>query len=131
MYRKESVLLLPWYVNFLRLGFTRELTHELSSSDRFGEFRSLFRIKLEKVEELTNILVERDFITVPRSLKFHHEFRERSELLVLTALFRLGNGNSYRQCRSNTYISVSEIKKFFIIFLNAIVAMKDEYIYLP
>jgi len=131
MYRKESVLLSPWYVNFLRPGVTRELTHELSSSDRFGEFRSLFRMKLEKVEELTNILVERDFITVPRSLKFRHEFRERSELLVMTALFRLGNGNSYRQCRSNTYISVSEIRKFFIIFLNAIVAMKDEYIYLP
>jgi hypothetical protein len=104
MYRKESVLLSPWYVNFLRPGVTRELTHELSSSDRFGEFRSLFRMKLEKVEELTNILVERDFITVPRSLKFRHEFRERSELLVMTALFRLGNGNSYRQCRSNTYI---------------------------
>ena len=72
-------------------------------------------MKLEKVEELTNILVERDFITVPRSLKFRHEFRERSELLVLTALFRLENGNSYRQCRSNTYISVSEIRKFFIM----------------
>ncbi len=90
MYRKESVLLLPWYVNFLCPGVTRELTHELSSSDRFGEFPSLFRMKLEKVEELTNILVERDFITVPRSLKFCHEFRERSELLVLTALSAWG-----------------------------------------
>ena len=62
MYRKESVLLSPWYVNFLRPRVTQELTHELSSSDRFGKFRSLFRMKLEKVEELTNILVERDLL---------------------------------------------------------------------
>jgi hypothetical protein len=39
VYRKQSVLFSPWYVNFLRPGFTRDLTHELSSSDRFGEFR--------------------------------------------------------------------------------------------
>jgi hypothetical protein len=68
IYRKQSVLLLPWYVNFLRPGFKRDMTHELSSSDRFGEFCSLFRMKLEKVEELTNILVEWGYITEPRSL---------------------------------------------------------------
>jgi len=37
-FRKDSVLLSPWYVNFLRPGIVRDLTHELSSSDRFGEF---------------------------------------------------------------------------------------------
>ncbi len=128
LYRKESVLLSPWYVNFLRPGITRDLTHELSSSDRFGEFRSLFRMQLTKVEELTDLLISRDYIKTPRSLKFREEFRERSELLVLSALFRLGNGNSFRQCRSNTYISVSEIRKFFFIFLDAMVDMKDEYV---
>ena len=74
MYRKESVLTSPWYINFLRPGFTRDLTHELSSSDRFGEFRSLFWMKLGKVEELTNILIERGYITEPRSLQFRAEF---------------------------------------------------------
>ncbi len=49
-YRKQSVLLSPWYVNFLLPGKTRDLTHELSRSDRFGEFQSLFRINLEKME---------------------------------------------------------------------------------
>ena len=131
VYRKQSVLLSPWYVNFLRPGVTRDLTHELSSSDRFGEFRSLFRMKLEKVEELTNILIQRGYIVEPRSLRFRDEFRERSELLVLTALYRLGSGNSYRHCRSNTYISVSEIRKFFNLFLDAIFEMRDDYVYLP
>jgi hypothetical protein len=38
LYRKESVLLSSWYMNFLRPGLTRDLTHKLSTSDRFGEF---------------------------------------------------------------------------------------------
>ena len=88
-------------------------------------------MNLDKMEELTDILIRRGYIQQPRTLKFREEFREHSELFVLTALFRLGNGNSFRQCRSNTYISVSEIRKFFMIFLDAIVEMKDEFVYLP
>ena len=38
LYRKESVLSSSWYKNFLWPGLTRDLTHELSTSDRFGEF---------------------------------------------------------------------------------------------
>ena len=37
-YRRESVLNSSWYRSFLRPGMTRDLTHELSASDRFGEF---------------------------------------------------------------------------------------------
>jgi len=88
-------------------------------------------MNLDKMEELTDIFIRRGYIQQPRTLKFREEFRERSELFILTALFRLGNGNSFRQCRSNTYISVSEIRKFFMIFLDAIVEMKDEFVYLP
>ena len=86
---------------------------------------------LSKVKELTDILINRGYIKVPRSLKFREEFRERSELLVMSALYRLGNGNSYRQIRSVCHISVSEIRLFFTVFLDAMVEMKDEYIYLP
>jgi len=38
LYHKESVKLSSWYRNFLRPGMTRNLTHELSTSDRYGEF---------------------------------------------------------------------------------------------
>ncbi len=86
---------------------------------------------LSKVEELTDILINRGYIKVPRSLKFREEFRERSELLVMSALYRLGNGNSFRQLRSMCHISVSEACKFFSDFLDEMVGMKDEYIYLP
>ena len=131
LYRKESVLSSCWYRNFLRPGLTRDLTHELSTSDRFGEFRSLFRMPLSKVEDLTDIFISRGYIKEPRSICFREVFRERSELLVMSALYRLGNGNSFRQCRSMCHISVSEIRLFFFVFLAAMVEMKDEYVYLP
>ena len=106
---QAECLVIPLVRQFSSPGKMRDLTHELSRSDRFGEFRSLFQMNLEKMEELTDILIRRGYIQQPRTLKFREEFRERSELFVLTALFRLGNGNSFRQCCSNTYISVSEI----------------------
>ena len=121
--RKESVKLSSWYRNFLWPGMTRDLTHELSTSDRYGEFRSLFRMPLLKVEELTDIFISRGYIKVPRSHRFRAEFCERSELLVMLALYRLGNGNSFRQLRSMCHISVSEIRLFFSVFLDAMVEM--------
>jgi hypothetical protein len=51
LYRKESVKLSSWYMNFLRPGMTRDLTHKLSTSDWFGEFQSLFQMPLSKVKE--------------------------------------------------------------------------------
>ena len=130
-YRKESILNSSWYRSFLRPGMTRDLTHELSASDRFGEFRSLFRMPLAKVEELTDILISRGYIRAPRSHRFRVEFRERSELLVMSALYRLGTGIPFRQLRSMCHISASEARLFYADFLNAMVEMKDEYIYLP
>ncbi len=63
-YHKDSVLLSPWYINFLCPGIIHDLTHELSSSDRFGKFRSLFQMPLSKVEELTDILINQGYIFV-------------------------------------------------------------------
>ena len=37
-----------WYREFLRPGMTRDLTHELSASDRFGEFRNWFQMPLSR-----------------------------------------------------------------------------------
>jgi hypothetical protein len=131
LYHKESIKLSSWYRNFLWPGMTRDLTHELSTSDRFREFRSLFRMPLSKVEELTDIFISRGYIEVHRSLKFREEFREHAELLVMSALYCLGNGKPFRQCRSMCNISVSEIRLFFFDFLAAMVDMKDEYEFLP
>ncbi len=131
LYCKDSVTLSSWYINFLRPGLTRDLTHELSSSDRYGEFHSLFQMPLSKVEELADIFISCGYIQQPRSLKFQEEFREHPELLVMSALYHLGNCNSFRQCQSLCHISISEIHKFFFVFIGAMVEMKEEYIFLP
>ena len=52
--KKSSVKQSCWYREFLRPGMTRDMTNELLTSDRFGEFRSYFRMPLSKVEELTD-----------------------------------------------------------------------------
>ena len=63
----ESVKNSSWYRDFTAPGVTRDLTHELSSSDRFGKFRHYFRMPLSKVEALTDTLITRGYIRFPRS----------------------------------------------------------------
>jgi hypothetical protein len=68
---------------------------------------------------------------MPRSLSRQAEFHERAELLILSGLHILGKGASFRCCCMLTHIPTSEVSKFFLAFLDAIVDMKDEYIFLP
>ena len=42
LYRIESVKTSMWYKRFTEEGPTRDLTHELLSSDRYGAFRHYF-----------------------------------------------------------------------------------------
>jgi hypothetical protein len=109
VYVKESVLTSCWYLKFLCPGTVRDGTHALSSSDCFGELWHWFRMPLAKEEELTGILLDKNAIQVPRSLKFQEEFEERAELLVMSALYHLGTGSSFRACRALYNISVAEI----------------------
>jgi len=95
---KKSVKKSCWYREFLRPGITRNMTHELSTSDRFGEFRNWFRMPLSKIEELTDIFINREYIKPARLLMYRAEFRERSELFIMTALHRLGSIFSNLSC---------------------------------
>ena len=131
LFRVESVKNSSWYRNFTAPGDTRDLTHELSSSDRFGEFRHYFRMPLSKVEELTEKLISRGYVRLPRTRCRRAEFRERTELLVMPSLYILGTGAAFRSCRSLCSICTSEVRKFFYVFLDAIVDMKDDYVYMP
>jgi hypothetical protein len=119
LFRIESVKNSCWYRNFTRPGVTRELTHELSSSDRFGEFRQFFRMPLSKVEMLTDTLIQRGFVPTPRTKFRQAEFRERTELLVMSAIYILANGAAFRSCRTLCGICTSEVRKFFLTLLPA------------
>ena len=128
---KKSVKKSCWYCKFLRPGITRDLTHELSTLDRFGEFCNWFRMPLSKIEQLTDMFINREYIKPARSLMYQAEFREWSELFIMTAIYRLGTGASFRTCRALCNISTSENRLFFDTFLHAIHEMREEFIFMP
>ncbi len=87
-----------WYRNFTAPGETRDLTHELSSSDRFGEFRHYFHMPLSKVEELMEKLISRGYVWFLQTRSRRAEFCERTELLVMSSLYLLGTDAAFRSC---------------------------------
>jgi hypothetical protein len=131
MYCIESVKTSCWYREFLQPGPVRDLTCELSSLDRYLEFCDFFRMPLTKVDELVDVFIWRGCLHMPRSLSWRAKFCERAKLLVMSALYILGKGASFRCCCTLTHISTSEVCEFFFDFLDAMVDMKDEYIFLP
>jgi hypothetical protein len=86
---------------------------------------------LTKVDELVDVFIQHGYLRMPRSLSRRAEFHERAELLIRSALHILGKGASFRCCLTLTHISTSKVRKFFFTFLDAIVNMKDEYIFCP
>ena len=86
---------------------------------------------LSKVEDLTNILIDCGYIIPSRSHRHRAAFRECSELLVMSALYILGSGATFRSCKPICGISTLEVKMYFYIFIEALVYMKEEYIFLP
>ena len=66
-----------------------------------------------------------------QDLKFQEEFCERSELFVMSVLYRPGNGNLFCQCHKTMHFSITEMNTFVKIFTNTIVDTKDKYVYLP
>ena len=109
-------------------GLTREITHELRNSDHYGEFGHWFHMPLMKVEELTNILIDRGYINPPRLHWRRAVFRKRSELLVMSVLYLLLTGAAFCSCKPLCGISMSEVCNFFYKFIEALVDMKDENI---
>ncbi len=49
----------------------------------------------------------------------------------MSALYILGHGASFHSCRALCNIIMSEVRKFFHLFLDALVDMQDNYISLP
>jgi hypothetical protein len=128
---KENVKKSCWYRYFTCPGLTCKITHALSSSDCFGEFCQWFCMSLGKVEELTTILINHEYITQPRSHRLCKVIQERLELLVMSALYLLATGATFCCCKPLCGICTLEVRKFFYIFIEALVDMKDEYLFIP
>ena len=127
VFRNENIKKSCWYRYFTHPGLTREIMHELSTSNCLGGFPCWFCMSRVKVEELNTILIDRECITRLRS---HHRkvFWERSELLVMSALYLLATGAAFCSCKPLCGIHTLEVRKVFYIFIEALVEMKDEYV---
>jgi hypothetical protein len=86
---------------------------------------------LSKVEELTNLLIAQGYVPFLRTKSRQVEFRERTELLVMCSLYLLGMGAVFRACQPLCSISTSEVRKFDYLFLDAIVDMWEEQVFMP
>jgi hypothetical protein len=49
----------------------------------------------------------------------------------MSSLYLLGMGAAFRACQPLCSISTSEVRKFYALFLDAIVDMRDDQIYMP
>ena len=85
-----------WYKCFTEEDPTQDLTHLLSSSDRYGAFRHFFSMPLSKVATLSHILIHRGYVKLPRTRFRQIEYDARTELLVMSALYILGRGAAFR-----------------------------------
>ena len=52
-------------------------------------------------------------------------------VLFKSVLYLMATGAAFRCCKPLCGICTSEVLKFFYIFIEALVEMKDEYIYIP
>jgi hypothetical protein len=86
---------------------------------------------LTKVESIVDILIDCGYVKPAQSMIRRAEFCERTELLVMSALYILGHGAHFRSLMVLTHICTSEVHKFVFVFLDAFMDMRDEYINLP
>ena len=128
---RASVKTLCWYSNYLEPGQVRETTHELSRFDRYDKCCHWFCMPLCKLEELTTLPVLRSFICEPMIYWRMLEFRKCVELLVMSLLYILGHGASFRSLRPLCHMSKSNCTNFSHVLLDATNGMCDEFICMP
>ena len=85
---------------------------------------------LSKVEERTNLLITRRDVPFPQTKSIQAEFCERMERLVMCLLYLLGTGAVFWACQPLCSISTSKVRKFYYLFLDVIVDMREEQVFM-
>ena len=125
-----------WYTKFLapdkngKEG-TRNITRRVSSGDRQGTFRSMFRLPLHKIEALADKMVDEGIITPTRRISSDMGVQIKAELHVMGALAVLGHGMPFRLCSIGSNISKEEHRIFFHRFIDYFFDNHEKYVYLP
>lgn len=119
-----------WYTLFLK-DCARERTYFLSSRDRFGEFRCLFRMPLHKIDDLVTRFMENGWVHLTKHCRDEEEMIVRLELRILGVLKVLGHHCPFRTLKSDTNISTCEHRSFFHYFINRMYGIRHEFIDYP
>jgi len=119
-----------WYLKFLHPS-VRERTYYLSSNDRFGEFRSLFRMPLKKIDDLVSLYIQNGWVHRTKHCKSDEEMIIDLELRIMGALKVLGHNAPFRTLKCNTNISDKEHRMFSTRFLHHIYSLRNDYIGYP
>jgi len=125
-----------WYTKFLvpdRDGVegSRNLTRRQSGRDRQGVFRSTFRLPLDKVEQLADLMIEKEVIVPTRRMRTILTVQTKAELHVLGALCVLAHGLPFQVISTYSNISKEEHRLFFHKFIDYFFDNHRDYIYLP
>jgi hypothetical protein len=129
-FRFGNVYEANWYRKFLEPS-VRERTYHLSSRDRFGDFRCLFRLPLTKVDELVSRFIENGWVYETKHCKSVEEMYVRTELFILGSLKVLASHSPFRTLKVDTEISFEEHRKFFHLFIARMYSIRDNFIQFP
>jgi len=129
-YKFGDVFIANWYLKFLHPN-VRSMTYHLSTRDRYGTFRCLFRVPLSKVDELVQLFLSRGWIRKTQHCKDDDRLRVKAQLLIMATLNIIGHHTPVRTLTTNTEISTSEHRSFLHLFLDNMYSIKDEYIFYP
>jgi hypothetical protein len=119
-----------WYVKFLAPD-VREKTYRLSAHDRYGSFRSDFRMPLSLLDKLTQMFLDRGWVTYTKRITRYDELYLRCQLRIMAALKVLDAHTPFRQLETTTNICTEEHRLFFHHFLDKMVSVKEEFLHYP
>ena len=109
----------------------REMTQQLSLKPR-GTFHAWFWMPLSKVVEIAYHFIAEGWVGLSHRCRTLDHLRIKVELLVMGTLAMVsGSVHSFCQLQTVTDICATDHSNFFLLFVEKMATISDEYIHLP
>ena len=109
----------------------RQKTYRCSERNRYGPFRSHFRLPLNKVDALTDLFINNEWIKPTKRCSDEGTLYIKAQLHILGALEVLASHTPFRKLQTSTEISTEEHRLFFHVFLDKMCSIQHEHIKYP
>eukprot|EP00956_Cyclotella_meneghiniana_P035135 scaffold111769_cov64-Cyclotella_meneghiniana.AAC.2 len=124
--------------DFLKSNYYRKFLHPnvrertyITSRDPKSTFRSRFRVPLSYVDTLTDLFIERGWVTETNRVKGHRLY-VRTQLLIMSSLEHMGGRKPFMQFQTDTEMCEAMHSVFFKnVFLEHLYEIRQEWIKLP